>query len=161
MIVREATLNDLDAIWEIFEPIVKAGETYSFGPETTREEAHSLWLTPGTKTFVAEENGKVLGSYFLKANQPGLGSHIANCGYMVHPDARGKGLGKQLCVHSIYTARQMGFKGMQYNLVVSTNLAAVKLWEQCGFKIIGTIPNGFNHKTLGYVDAHIMFREID
>jgi L-amino acid N-acyltransferase YncA len=161
MIVREATINDQDAIWGIFETIVKDGDAYAFSPDTTKDDLPQIWLAPGMKTFVVEANGKVLGSYFIRPNQPGLGSHIANCGYIVHPEARGKGLGQQLCVHSIYTARQLGYKGMQYNLVVSTNLTAVNLWERCGFKIIGTIPKGFNHKTLGYVDAHIMFREID
>jgi len=111
--------------------------------------------------YVAEENGKILGTYFIKPNQAGLGAHIANCGYMVHPEARGRGLGKQLFDHSWLVAKELDYKGMQFNFVVSTNRVAVKLWKKLGFKIIGTIPKGFNHQQLGYVDAYIMFREID
>jgi len=161
MIIREATIKDLDAVWEIFEKVIKSGDTFAFDPATPKEDMANIWFAPTMKTYVAENNGKISGTYFIKPNQPGLGSHIANCGYMVHPEARGMGIGKQLCTHSIYMARERGYRGMQFNLVVSTNLFAIKLWEQSGFKIIGTIPKGFHHRQLGYVDAHIMFRAID
>jgi len=161
MIIRKATPNDLQGIWKIFEIVIKTGDTFAFLPDTPFAELQKLWFAPGMNTFVAEENGEIIGSYFIKPNQPGLGSHIANCGYMVDPKERGKGIAGQMCAHSIQIAKELGYKGMQYNLVVSTNIKAVKLWEKCGFKIIGTIPGGFHHSTLGYVDAYIMFREVN
>ena len=161
MAIREATANDLDEIWEIFENVIKKGDTFAFSPDTPKEDLSKLWFAPAMKTYVAVENGKITGTYFIKPNQPGLGSHICNCGYMVSPAARGKGTGRLMCGHSIAKAKELGYKGMQYNLVVSTNIKAVKLWERCGFKIIGTIPGGFHHRELGYVDTYIMFRTID
>ncbi|WP_183566792.1 GNAT family N-acetyltransferase [Mucilaginibacter sp. SP1R1] len=161
MTIREATPNDLDGIWEIFEIVIKSGDTYAFDPNTPKEDLPKLWLAPTMKVFVAEENGQILGTYFIKPNQVGLGAHIANCGYMVHPETRGRGVGKQLFDHSWLIAKEAGYTGMQFNFVVSTNTSAVKLWEKCGFKIIGTIPKGFKHQQLGYVDAYVMFREID
>jgi len=160
MIIREATINDTDGIWGIFEAVIKTGDTFAFAPDTPKAEMQKLWFPPGAKTFVAEDDGKIAGSYFIKPNQPGLGSHIANCGYMVDPKERGKGIAGQMCAHSIQVAKELGYKALQYNLVVSTNVKAVKLWERSGFKIIGTIPGGFHHNTLGYVDAYIMFREV-
>jgi L-amino acid N-acyltransferase YncA len=160
MTIREAGSNDINGIWEIFEMVVTAGDTFAFAPDTSKEEMIKLWFAPAMRTYVAEENGQIIGSYFIKPNQPGLGHHIANCGYMVHPEVRGKGTGALMCAHSLVKAKEMGYKGMQYNLVVSTNTKAVELWERLGFKIIGAIPGGFNHKKLGYVDAYIMFREI-
>jgi L-amino acid N-acyltransferase YncA len=161
MTIREATINDHDGIWEIFEQVIKPGDTYAFDPNSKREDLPKLWFAPGMKVYVAEKNGKILGTYFIKPNQAGLGAHIANCGYMVHPEARGRGLGKQLFDHSWLVAKELDYKGMQFNFVVSTNRVAVKLWKKLGFKIIGTIPKGFNHQQSGYVDAYIMFREID
>jgi ribosomal protein S18 acetylase RimI-like enzyme len=161
MTIREALATDYDAIWEIFETVVNDGDTYAFAPETSRDKFEKLWFAPAIKTFVAEEDGKITGSYFIKPNQPGLGSHIANCGYMVHSDARGKGIGGKLCEHSLKLAAETGYRGMQFNIVVSTNTKAVDLWKKFGFRIIGTIPGGFRHLRLGYVDAYIMFREID
>jgi L-amino acid N-acyltransferase YncA len=161
MIIREAIASDLDPIWEIFEKVVSDGDTYAFAPDTAKEEFLKLWFASGMKIFVAEEDGLVVGWYFIKPNQPGLGAHIANCGYMVHPDARGKGIGGKLCEHSLQVAKKLGYKGMQYNIVVSTNIKAIALWKKFGFNIIGTVPKGFKHSKLGYVDAYIMFRVID
>jgi len=160
MIIREASLNDLDGVWEIFEQVIKTGDTYAFDPDSTKEDLPKLWFAPTMRVYVAEEDNKILGTYFIKPNQVGLGAHVANCGYMVHPDTRGRGLGKQLCEHSLLIAKESGFKGMQFNFVVSTNTTAVKLWQKLDFRIIGTIPKGFNHRQLGYVDAYIMFQEI-
>lgn len=160
MNIRPAEEKDTDGIWEIFEIVIKSGDTYAFNPNTTKEAFPQYWLASNMKTFVAVEDDKVLGTYFIKPNQVGLGAHIANCGYMVHPQARGKGLGRKLCEHSLLQAKQLGYIGMQFNLVVSTNETAVKLWKKSGFQIIGTIPNGFNHSKLGYVDAYIMYRDI-
>lgn len=161
MIIREAGSNDHDGIWIIFEQVIKTGDTYAFDPESPKEDLPKFWFAPGMKVYLAEDDGKILGSYFIKPNQPGLGAHIANCGYMVHPEYRGRGIGKQLFDHSWSVAKQSGYKGMQFNLVVSTNHAAVQLWQNSGFSIIGTVPKGFHHRELGYVDAYVMFREME
>jgi RimJ/RimL family protein N-acetyltransferase len=110
------------------------------------------------KTFVVEADGKIVGTYFIKPNQPALGSHVANCGYMVHPAMRGKGVGYTMGLHSVGKARKLGYKAIQFNIVVSTNVVAVRLWEKLGFSIVGTVPQGFHHKELGYVDTYIMHR---
>ncbi|MDN5215389.1 GNAT family N-acetyltransferase [Fulvivirgaceae bacterium BMA12] len=158
--IRKAGKKDYDGIWEIFESVIKTGDTYVFDPRTNKEALSKYWLAPHMKTYVAEEYGKLLGTYIIKPNQTGLGAHVANCSYMVHPNAQGKGIGKKLCEHSLENAKNLGFKAIQFNIVVSTNQAAVNLWKKYGFKIIGTIPKGFNHLTLGYVDAHIMYKEL-
>jgi len=161
MTIREASANDIDAIWEIFEKVVNDGDTFAFAPGTSKESFLNLWFAPLMKTYVAVEDGQISGSYFIKPNQPGLGAHIANCGYIVHPAARGKGTGGKMCKHSLGIAREQGYRGMQFNIVVSTNTKAVELWKKLGFRTIGIIPGGFRHILLGYVDAYIMFREID
>ncbi|TFF40832.1 GNAT family N-acetyltransferase [Mucilaginibacter psychrotolerans] len=158
--IRKARPADYDGIWEIFSTVIKSGDTYAFDPATTREGMMEYWLTPGMETFAAVEDGKVIGTYYLKPNQVGLGNHTGNCGYMVHPGARGKGLGAMLCGHSIATAKAAGYLGIQFNFVVSTNATAVKLWQKLGFTIIGTTPNGFRHQQLGLVDTYIMYQAL-
>ena len=111
-------------------------------------------------TFVAEMDGKILGTYIIKPNQIDRGNHIANCSYMVHPNVQGKGIGKQLCQHSIEFAKESGYFAIQFNMVVSTNVGAVKLWEALGFRIIGTTPGGFRHPSIGLVDTYIMFQKL-
>ncbi len=160
MIIRKATIEDYDAIWNIFQAVIKTGDTYPFSPTTSKESLHQHWFADSMSSYVADQDGKIIATYIIKPNQTGLGSHIANCSYMVCPDARGKGVGRLICEHSITEAQQLGYKAMQFNLVVSTNHAAVALWQKCGFKIIGTIPEGFKHQSLGYVDAHIMYRKL-
>jgi GNAT superfamily N-acetyltransferase len=158
--IRKAIPADHDGIWEIFSTVIKSGDTYAFDPETTREGMMEYWLAPNMQTFAAIEDGRVVGTYYLKPNQPGLGNHTGNCGYMVHPGARGKGVGGMLCQHSIDTATETGYVGIQFNFVVSTNVTAVKLWQKQGFAIIGTTPNGFRHQQLGLVDTYIMYRAL-
>ncbi len=160
MKIREATQNDYDAIWEIFKNVIKTGDTYVFDPNTKKEDLSIHWLASHMKTYVLAEGEKTLGTYIIKPNQIDLGSHIANCSYMVHPNYHGKGIGKMLCEHSLENAKKIGYKALQFNSVVSTNIPAVKLWKKYGFKIIGTIPKGFKHSSLGYVDAYIMYKEI-
>nr|WP_294941368.1 GNAT family N-acetyltransferase [uncultured Mucilaginibacter sp.] len=160
MEIIKATPEYYDAIWEIFSAVVKPGDTYAFAPDSTRDDMMSYWLGANMETFIAIDNNQVAGTYFLKPNQVGLGNHIGNCGYMVHPGFRGKGVGSLLCQHSIKTATEMGYKGIQFNFVVSTNITAVKLWQKHGFAIIGTTPNGFRHRQLGMVDTHIMYRAL-
>lgn len=161
MIIREADIiADYDRVWDIFSKVIKSGDTYVFDPQTPKSDLQKLWFADDMTTFVAEENEEISGTYIIKENQIGLGNHIANCGYMVNPETQGRGIGKKLCEHSIQYAKDKGFKGIQFNVVVSTNKIAVELWEKLGFRIIGTTPKGFRHKNSGYVDTYIMFREL-
>jgi L-amino acid N-acyltransferase YncA len=156
--IRRAQESDFDAIWQIFRHVVKEGETYVYDPSTTREEARVIWMSEKVTTYVACLGERVVGTYILKPNQPGLGSHVANAGYMVKPDCQGKGLGRAMCEHSLSEARKAGFNAMQFNMVVSTNESAVALWKRLGFIIVGTLPKAFRHQKLGLVDAYVMHR---
>ena len=158
MHIRSATADDFNQIWPIFHEIVKVGNTYAYSPETSRLEAQEIWLEQPQKTFVAEENDKVLGTYYLKTNQAGPGKHVCNCGYMVSSNARGKGLATMMCEHSQAIAREMGYKAMQFNFVVSNNITAVKLWHKLGFETVGNLPKAFNHPEAGYIDALVMYK---
>jgi L-amino acid N-acyltransferase YncA len=160
MNIRAATASDEEAIWEIFRAVIAPGDAFAFDPLTTREEMRAVWFHAGAQVYVAESEGRVVGSYFLKPNQPGLGAHVANGAYMVSPEARGLGVCRRMGEHSISEARRLGYRAMQFNLVVTTNKAAVNLWLSLGFEIIGTLPGVFHHATLGYVDAHVMFRSL-
>ena len=158
LVIRRATDADFEGIWEIFHAVVAKGDTYVYDPATTREEARAIWMAPGLFTYVALVDGEIAGTYVLRANQPALGSHVANCGYMVHPGQGGRGLGRAMCEHSLEEARGMGFLAMQFNAVVSTNERAVALWRKMGFSIVGTVPKAFRHRELGLVDLFVMFR---
>ena len=154
--------NDFEGIWEIFSKVIQTGDTYVYDPKTPMEKLPDLWFASSMDTFILEnENGEILATYFIKPNQIDLGNHIANCGYMVHPDHHGKGLGKVLCEHSISFAKEKGYTGIQFNCVVSTNLAAVHLWKKFGFSIIGVTPKGFRHPEKGFVDTYIMFKSLE
>lgn len=160
MQIRTATEQDLDAVWEIFSTVIQTGDTYTFSPETPKSKLKQYWFANYMNTFVAEEDKKIVGTYIIKPNQIDLGNHIANCSYMVHPQEHGKGIGKRLCEHSLAFAKESGYLGMQFNIVVSSNIGAVKLWEKFGFQIIGTTPNGFRHAKLGLVDTYIMYKAL-
>ncbi len=156
--IREIDASEFDLVWPIFRSVVASGDTYSYAPDTTFEEARALWTTAPTRCFVALLDGQPAGCYMLKPNQPGLGNHVANAGYMVAGHARGQGLAGRMCEHSLDIARAQGFLAMQFNFVVSTNTIAVKLWQKHGFAIVGTMPNAFRHTQLGLVDVHVMHR---
>ncbi len=158
--ITPATTENFDEIWRIFKSVISTGETYVNDDETTKEQACAKWMNKAAKTFVAKIDDEIVGVYLIKPNQVDRGSHIANASYIVDENKRGFGIGKSLALHSISTAKKLGYKAMQFNFVVSTNKVAVNLWQSVGFKIIGTIPQGFKHKVLGYVDAYIMFREL-
>ena len=158
--IRPATEQDRDAIWNIFHEVVAAGDTYAFDPGMSREEALAYWFRADTRTYVAENDGRVVGTYILTANQPGLGSHVANAAFMVAQDTRGLGVGRNMAEHSLSEAGRLGFRAMQFNFVVSTNTSAIHLWQQLGFKIVGTLPGAFRHSKLGYVDVYVMFRSL-
>jgi L-amino acid N-acyltransferase YncA len=160
VIIREATDRDRDAVWEIFHAVVAGGDTYVFDPETPREEALAYWFAGGVRTYVAERDGRVAGTYVLRPNRPGLGSHISNASFMVSPSARGAGVGRAMGEHALDEARRLGYRAMQFNFVVSTNEPAVTLWERLGFRVVGTLPGAFRHRTRGFVDAYVMFRSL-
>jgi ribosomal protein S18 acetylase RimI-like enzyme len=156
--LRQATLDDWDAIWPVFSSIVGSGETYAFDPDTDYEAGRDIWLGRPRVTFVAEEKGELLGTYYLKTNHDGPGRHVCNCGYMVAAAARGRGLATAMCEHSQVIARDLGYEAMQYNFVAATNVGAVRLWRKLGFDIVGTLPKAFRHPAEGFVDAFIMYK---
>jgi len=159
--VREYRESDWPVTWPILQETVRAGDTYTFSPQSTEEEMRKAWVDLPAKTFVAcDSQGQILGTYFIKANQPGLGAHVCNCGYVVAPTAQGRGIATLMCEHSQAQALAMGFKAMQFNFVVSTNVRVIRLWERLGFSVVGRLPGAFNHQTLGYVDALIMFKRL-
>ena len=160
--IRLATAADADGIWRVFQAVVRGSDSFPWPPDTSKADALAAWMHPSNTVMVAlDESNEIVGSYFLRPVQPGLASHIANAAYMVAPWFRGRGLGKHLGEHSIEEARRSGYLAMQFNLVVSTNLAAVELWQRLGFKIVATIPRAFRHGTLGLVATHIMHRELE
>ena len=160
MKIRAATEADHDAIWNIFHEIVAAGDTYAFDPKMSREKALAYWFRADTHTYVAEKAGRVVGTYILRPNQPGPGSHVANAAFMVALDAQGSGVGREMAEHCLDQARRMGFRAVQFNFVVSTNAPAIHLWEQLGFKIVGTLPGAFHHPEKGYVDVYVLYRSL-
>ena len=161
MKIREANQEDFDQIWPIFQEIAAAGETYAYPRDISREEALKLWIHAPRKTYVIEEDGTILGTYYIKTNQAGPGSHVCNCGYMVSPAARGRGLATAMCTHSQKIARELGYKAMQFNFVASTNEGAIRLWKQLGFDTVGRLPKAFYHPSKGYVDALVMYKWLE
>ncbi len=160
MLIRPATAVDAPAIWSIIGPTIRAGETYTLDPAMNEADALAYWLGADKQTFVAEEDGAILGTYYLRANQAGGGAHVANCGYMTAAAAAGRGVARAMCRHSLDHARARGFRAMQFNFVVSTNERAVGLWQSEGFAIIGRLPGAFAHPAHGFVDALVMFRAL-
>ena len=180
MKIRAATKADRDAILKIFHEVVAAGDTYTFDRNISREDALAYWFAPGTRTYVARQEfvgdgvavpgkptvspkihpGEIVGTYILRPNQSGGGSHVANAAFMVALDARGQGIGRAMGEHCLSEARRLGFRAMQFNFVVSTNESAVRLWKQLGFKIVGNLPGAFRHPEKGYVDVYVMYRSL-
>lgn len=158
MVIRPTLASDAASIWRIFHAVVEPGDTYSFTSDTTEAEAVAYFVGPGITSFVAEEDGRVVGMYKLIPNRIGRGSHVSNASFMVDPAAHGKGIGRALGEHCLAEARRQGYEAMQFNFVVSTNTAGVSLWKKLGFEIVGTLPKAFRHATLGDVDAYVMHR---
>ncbi len=160
MLIRPATDADTSAIWAIMEPIIRAGETYALPRDIDKDSGLAYWLSAEREVFVAEDNGDIVGTYCLQANQKGGGAHVANCGYMTAVAVTGRGVARAMCEHSLNRARERGFRAMQFNFVITTNERAVRLWQSFGFEIVGRLPGAFHHPTRGYVDAYIMYRDL-
>ena len=161
MEIRRAAESDFEAMWPVFRDVIASGDTYVFSPDTPRDDAFAYWFGPGVVSYVAEAEGRIVGMYKIVQNHRDLGSHIANASFMVAPSYSGRGVGRHMGRHALGEARQAGFLGMQFNFVVSTNAAAVALWQSLGFAIVGTLPKVFRHAALGYVDAYVMYRPLD
>jgi L-amino acid N-acyltransferase YncA len=158
--IRKAAEEDKPQIWEIIKQVISAGETYVFHPNSGAEKMLAYWCAADKKTYVALSENKIVGTFFIKDNQPDLGSHIANAGYMVAQEAKGKGVGKLMAQFSLEEARRLGYRAMQFNFVVKSNQVAVKLWLDLGFEIIGEIPEAFQHAEKGLINALIMYRKL-
>ena len=148
-------------MWALLEPVFRAGETFPHDPAISEAEAQLAWVEQSQAVMVAvDPAGAVVGTYYLRPNSLALGAHVANAGYVVAEDCRRQGIGSRLCQHSLQAARRLGFRAMQFNLVVSTNTAGIRCWRRNGFQIVGTLPEGFRHKQLGYVDALVMIQPL-
>jgi ribosomal protein S18 acetylase RimI-like enzyme len=158
--IRPFRAPDWPEVWAMLHATFAAGETYSFAPDIGEAEARNAWIDLPQATFVAEQDGRILGTYFIKANQPGLGSHVCNCGYVVAVGAQGRGIAARMCEHSQRWAVEQGFRAMQFNFVVASNTRAVRLWERLGFSVVGRLPGAFRHPRLGFVDALVMFKTL-
>jgi L-amino acid N-acyltransferase YncA len=161
MEVREFASGDWASVWPIYQDVVNAGETYTYDPKWTEQQARDIWVEPAPgRTFVAVDGGRIVGTAHLGPNKPGRGSHVATASFMIAPDARGLGVGRALGTHVLEAARADGYASMQFNAVVESNSGAVRLWQELGFRIIGTVPEAFEHPTLGRVGLHIMYRTL-
>ena|SRR5688572_10569699 len=158
--IRIANGSDKDAVWQIIVAVIAGGDTYVFSPDTPKREMLDYWFAPEKHNYVAIADGEIVGTFWLKANQPGLGSHVGNGAYMVSPNAARRGIGRQMVEFSLIEARRLGFTAMQFNFVVKSNTGAVKLWQNVGFEIIGEIPDAFNHSVHGMTNAYIMYRKL-
>lgn len=160
MLIRTARPEDAPAVWSIIEPVIRAGETYTLDRDMTETDALAYWLGPDKETFIAEEDGTILGTYYMRPNRAGGGSHVCNCGFMTSADATGRGVARRMCEHALAHARSRGYRAMQFNFVASTNERAVRLWQKLGFEIVGRLPLAFHHPVHGYVDALVMFQAL-
>jgi len=156
--IRAAGTQDAPAIWSMLEPVVRAGETYALDRDMSETDALAYWMGPDKETFVAEDDGTVVGTYYPGRNQAGGGSHVCTCGYVTDPAATRRGVARRMGEHSIAHARAGGYRAMQFDFVVSSNERAVRLWQSLGFDVVGRLPGAFHHPMLGPVDALVMFR---
>lgn len=161
MQIRPLWDTDGPALGDLLEPVFRAGDTYTIDRDISRADAIAFWTAPEKSVFVAEDGDDLLGTYYLKPNQAGGGAHVCNCGYITAAHAVGKGIARAMLAHSLDEAKAQGFRAMQYNFVVSTNIRAVETWQRAGFETVGRLPKAFNHPQLGYVDALVMFKSLE
>ena len=159
--IREYIETDWPSVWPIFRKVVTAGDTFAYDPNWTSEQARDVWVVdPPGLTVVACEGSRVIGTAHMGPNRPGPGSHVSTASFMVSGDARGQGIGRALGEYALSWAREQGYAAMQFNAVVESNHVAVRLWQGLGFDIIGTVPEAFEHPTLGRVGLHLMHRRL-
>jgi L-amino acid N-acyltransferase YncA len=159
--IRPAREADWPGIWAVFRPVVREGETYPLDTDLDEAGAQAYWFAPDKTIFVADDADRgIVGSYYIKPNSTGPAAHVANAGYIVRPDMRGRGVAQALCHHSLKEAARRGFRAMQYNLVISTNDRAVRLWQHMGFAIVGTLPGAFRRPDGDFVDALVMYQSL-
>ena len=159
--IRPYGAADWPAVWALLSPVFRAGETFPHDPAITEAEAQLAWVEQSQAVMVAvDPAGAVVGTYYLRPNSLALGAHVANAGYVVAQHCRRQGIGSRLCQHSLQASRQLGFRLIQFNLVVSTNTAGIRCWQRNGFQVVGTLPGAFRHKQLGYVDALVMVQSL-
>lgn len=160
MQLRRFEPADAPALAAILLPVIREGETYALDRDMDASAAVAYWTAPEKMAIVACSGDDVIGSYYLRANQRGGGAHVANCGYVTAPEARGRGVARAMAEHSFEQARAAGFRAMQFNFVVASNAPAVHLWQSLGFAIVGRVPGAFEHPALGPVDALVMHRAL-
>lgn len=158
--IRQGETADWPALWAMLEPVIREGETFALPRDGDEAVARAYFASPEKTNFLAIVDGRVLGASYIRANNLGAGGHVANCGYVTAPEARGRGIARALCAHSIEECRGRGFRAIQFNFVVSTNEPAVHLWESFGFETLTRLPGAFHHPRLGYVDALLMFKTL-
>ena len=161
MHIRQATDSDWPALWPIIKAVVAAGDTYGYDPAMSETTARRTWMEAPRQTWLIEQGGEVLGTYYIKSNQGGPGAHVCNCGYMVAASARGRGLATALCEHSQQVAIELGYRAMQFNFVAASNRGAVALWSRLGFATVGRLPGAFQHPEQGFVDALVMYKSLE
>jgi ribosomal protein S18 acetylase RimI-like enzyme len=161
IIIREYRTSDWPSLWPILHKAIAAGDTFAWDPQSTELEVREAWIDEPEATFVACMGERIVGCYFIKANQPGLGAHVCNGGYCVDPEVRGRGIAATMCEHSQQQAKGRGFRAMQFNFVIASNEPAVHLWQKLGFAIVGRLPGAYRHSQLGYVDALVMFKTLE
>ena len=159
-VIRTVRDSDLCALWPILRDVIRKGDTYAIDPNLTRDRMLALWVDQPRAAYVAERDGRIVGTYYIKSNHGGNGAHVCNCGYIVAPEARGQGLARAMCVHSQAEAVKLGYTAMQFNLVVATNAGAIRLWQSLGFDTVGRLPGAFAHPEAGPVDALVMFKPL-
>jgi ribosomal protein S18 acetylase RimI-like enzyme len=158
--IRAVAGTDRAAIWGILEPVLRAGDSYALPADWDEAAALAFWLGGDHSVFVAEESGQVVGTYYLRPNQQGGGAHVANCGYITHQGATGRGVARAMALHSLALAAERGFLAMQFNFVVGSNARAIGLWQSLGFSTVGRLPAAFLHPQQGYIDAFVMYRSL-
>lgn len=158
VVIRPYRDEDGEAVWPILREVIRPGDTYAIDPGLNRDRMLDLWSVKARACFVAERGGEIIGTYYIKSNQAGGGAHVCNCGYMTAPEARGQGVARAMCLHSQIEAVKLGYRAMQFNLVVCTNSGAIRLWASLGFETVGRLPHAFDHPKEGLVDALVMYK---
>lgn len=158
--IRPLPRREFDKVWPIFEAIIRAGKTYSYSPDLSMEEARGIWCAPEKTPYVAEVDGEAVGTFYLRANQLGLGNHVANGGFMVAPEHVGKGYGTHMARHMVAEAKAAGYHGMQFNFVVEDNDHSLRIWQRLGFEIVGRVPDAFRHSEKGLTAVYILYRKL-